>query len=106
MTPEERDAERLRRKRWRDDNPELHRSRNRASHIKTRYGMTMAEYDAKLAAGCVICGSHNRMGIDHNHANGKVRDALCGRCNSALGFMNDDPERARALIAYLDTHKD
>lgn len=97
-------------------NPEKHRKKarewaqrnreaRRATDIRVRFGLELDEYRAILAQGCTICGSHYRMCLDHNHANGKVRDALCGPCNSTLGFMKDDPERLRAAAAYLEEHR-
>jgi len=59
---------------------------------------------------CDICGgcqnSHHdkkrrTMFIDHDHANGKVRGALCENCNSGLGLMQDSPDRLTELQSYL-----
>ncbi len=78
--------------------------------LKTKYGITPAEYDKMLAAqggGCAICQSkdaHNRWGtfhVDHNHDTGKVRGILCNRCNSALGLLGDDMEGVLKFVDYL-----
>jgi len=39
--------------------------------------------------------------VDHDHATGAIRDLLCSGCLSALGAVNDDPQRLTALIEYL-----
>lgn len=59
-----------------------------------KFNMPPHEYRDKINAGCTICGSYNRMAIDHDHdccpkaaqSCGKcIRGALCGNCNNMLG---------------------
>ena len=51
---------------------------------------------------CECCGDHaNKRHWDHDHATGLFRGYLCHRCNCALAFAKDSPDRLRALIAYL-----
>lgn len=84
-----------------------------------RHGITRETFDLMLAAqhgGCAICGTdkpggvHERFVIDHDHAccpggkgscGGCVRGLLCGRCNTAIGLLDDDPARLAAAINYL-----
>lgn len=57
--------------------------------------------------GCDICGRVTiRMAIDHCHTTGKVRGLLCKDCNTALGIVEESPERLRALIAYIEQHRE
>jgi hypothetical protein len=74
------------------------------------YGLTPEQYGAMLAEqgnACAICrspewpGKGNRPHVDHDHATGKVRGILCGRCNFGLGQFQDDPDLLRAAITYL-----
>jgi hypothetical protein len=70
-----------------------------------RYGLTLAEYralQARQGNACAICRKPVRvLCIDHCHITGRVRGLLCLKCNSALGFCDDDPQRLRAALAYL-----
>lgn len=71
---------------------------------KMYYGLSRDQYDAMIAGGCSVCGSHERLHVDHNHATGAVRGILCSPCNVALGYLRDDPERIDALAAYARHH--
>ena len=70
-----------------------------------RYGLTLAEYralQARQGNACAICRKPARvLCIDHCHVTGRVRGLLCPKCNSALGFCDDDPRLLRAALAYL-----
>jgi hypothetical protein len=39
--------------------------------------------------------------VDHCHRSGERRGLLCGPCNTAIGLLADDPDRAAAAAAYL-----
>jgi hypothetical protein len=80
--------------------------RRRRGHLRRKYGLTIEEADAMLARGCALCGTHDDLCIDHNHANGKARAALCRKCNSILGLAEDSPVRLRAAADYLEKHGD
>jgi recombination endonuclease VII len=78
---------------------------NRKSHLKRKYGLTLEEYDAILAAqggGCAICGNPDADNVDHDHVTGKVRGILCFNCNVAIGHIADDTDRLLVAFAYLD----
>jgi hypothetical protein len=95
-------AQRARRKR-----PEV-KAANRAGHLKRKFGLTPAEYEAKLAAqggACALCGRHpgpgRQLDIDHDHTSGAVRGLICNTCNQGLGQFRDDPIRLAHAAAYL-----
>ena len=68
-------------------NADKFRTRKKASNIKSKYGLTLAEYDQMLSKGCTLCGTHEgKLCCDHNHETGEVRGCLCNRCNAALGY--------------------
>lgn len=77
-----------------------HYWKNRAKIFAKRFGVTEAEILA-LPDACEICGSRERLCVDHCHSVGHVRGALCNACNLALGYMGDDPARLRAAAAYI-----
>ena len=78
------------------------------SHRKLKYGMSLEDYEQLLAdqgGVCKICGGNRQpqkaLGVDHDHTTGAVRGLLCGKCNSALGFMEDSVEWLQNLINHL-----
>jgi excisionase family DNA binding protein len=82
--------------------------KNRASHLKTKYGLTVSEYDALLksqAGSCAICKTTNWTNrephVDHDHKTGRVRGILCPTCNAAIGFIKENPIIAWAMADYL-----
>lgn len=87
--------------------------------LKRRFGMSEADYGRMMADQkglCSICGKpetakHKTSGgprslaVDHCHSGGHIRALLCSACNTGLGSFNDDPDRLRAAIEYLERHK-
>jgi len=86
----------------------------RAAHLRTLYGLSLAQFDALLAAQggrCAICGGVDPGGkgvwhVDHDHGSGAVRGLLCHGCNAGIGSLGDDPDRLPAAAAYLLMHRD
>lgn len=113
---------------WAKRNPHVarettarYRAKNRTVGRKThlsRYGITIEEYErlAELQDNlCAICGcpetrknphtgQARHLSVDHDHKTGKVRALLCSPCNSALGHLRDDADRALAALIYLEEH--
>jgi len=72
------------------------------SYRRRKYGLTDSELDEVLAIDrCEVCGSTERLVIDHNHSTGQYRGVLCNGCNSALGMAADDADRLELLASYL-----
>src|SRR5262249_33164546 len=91
------------------------RERARASgarrfyYVKSKYGVARPDYEQMMISQgnvCAICGASAVPGkhlyVDHEHSTGLVRGLLCQHCNSGLGMFQDDVERMRSAIAYLD----
>ena len=82
----------------------------RAFHLRRNYGLTVEEYDAMLEAQCGVCVCGNvcatgkRLAVDHDHKTGEVRGLLCRRCNSILGYVDDDIALLVTLTEYLRRH--
>jgi len=51
---------------------------------------------------CEICNSKGRICRDHNHKTNRFRGWICFRCNTVLGWVDDDRELLRLLIDYLN----
>ena len=88
------------------------RIQRRNHWLRSRYGITLEEYEAMLLAQnsrCAICGtdecdSGKNFAVDHNHKTGKVRALLCDVCNTTLGKLNEDPAVMRAMADYIEMH--
>lgn len=67
--------------------------RRRAWNLKTRYGITEAEYTSILERQrgvCALCGGEmKRQVVDHCHQTGMVRGILCHACNIKLPVVED-----------------
>lgn len=95
----------------RKDLPEV-RKAARDSYCKNKYGISLEQYQERLAAQnneCVICrvkllASGSGTHLDHSHKTGKLRAFLCTNCNRGLGHFKDNPELLSKAAEYLDTH--
>jgi len=50
----------------------------------------------------MICGSQEKLVVDHNHNTNKVRGLLCNHCNRGLGHFRDNTETLLKAIDYLN----
>lgn len=85
---------------------ERHRLRSRFNTLKRR-GVIFESKDqfltlvAQEKQGCEICGSTDRMCIDHNHSTGKPRGVLCEGCNQGIGNFGESADKMLKAIVYL-----
>jgi|SRR6516162_11685832 len=99
-------------KRWRIKHPEQYRRIIKNADLQKSFGITIEDYERmyKEQQGlCAICkvdkptGKKKYFSVDHEHATGKVRGLLCGKCNVKLGVI-ENQEWMEAANAYLRKH--
>ena len=73
-------------------------SRGKYRHMITDEHLQQIKEETKE---CVICGSDEKLVVDHDHKTGKVRGMLCNHCNRGLGHFRDDPELLEFAAQYL-----
>ncbi len=90
-------------------NKHKHAHKTRERHLINTYGITEKTFQEMLKAqnnSCKICGRLNedcsragaRLHIDHDHHTKKVRGLLCMRCNTALGWYENNSIK---ILKYL-----
>lgn len=88
--------------------------KNRQWNLKSKYGITIEEYNEMFqdqCGCCAICNIHQSelketLYVDHNHLTGEIRGLLCSKCNFVLGLMNDDPTLLGRASEYLYDNTD
>lgn len=91
-----------------------YRKQKKNNYIKNRHGITLQEYNAKLAEQdfvCAICGVELSEGdpnthLDHCHKSGKLRAFLCTNCNRGLGHFKDSIDNLQKAVDYLNSHSE
>lgn len=89
---------------------EEYRLKKKASYVKSRFGLSLQEYNERLATQnnqCAICKTSKPKGgwaLDHDHKTGSIRKFLCNICNRGLGYFNDNPEHLMQAANYLIEH--
>ena len=99
-------------KRYRDNNREKIREYNKIrgywyeSKIKKEKAQLILDKQNGLCAICgisitLISNTNHSACIDHCHKTNKIRGALCRKCNSGIGLLNDDINLLQNSINYL-----
>lgn len=99
-------------KEYRKRNAKDPKELNRLYQKKTKYNISKEEYLNLFKSQnnkCAICGCEFNTKIkgfvDHNHLTNRIRGLLCTKCNSLLGFANDDINILKKAIVYLENDK-
>ncbi len=96
----------------------------RDKHLRHKYGLTLEDYNRILefqGGVCAICKRSESikkkrakgsafsgvqpLSVDHCHTTGKIRGLLCGRCNTAVGLLENDKRFLRSAHKYLQHHE-
>jgi len=83
------------------------KSRNRRKRQLAIYGMSLRDYDERLAQQqgvCLICkrAFAYRLCVDHCHETREVRSLLCIKCNLGLGHYEHNPVFLRNAANLMD----
>ncbi len=106
-----RQSEIVRSSAWNKDNAE----KRVDTHLRRTFNITLDLYNfifREQENVCVICknpetavdkrsGKVRRLHVDHDHKTGMIRGLLCTRCNLAVGFLQNDADRADSVARYL-----
>lgn len=93
--------------------PEVKQKRSlyiRSWQLKREYNLTLDQYNQMLEQqnySCLICEREQsifdkKLSVDHDHKTGKIRGLLCSNCNAMLGHINDDIQKMKRAIKYLE----
>jgi len=84
-------------KRWKSIHSEQVKNMNRNWCYRTKYKITLEEYNRILAVQngvCILCGKRTayknkgrNLFIDHDHKTNRIRGLLCSRCNTMVGHI-------------------
>ena len=104
---------------WRVRNPEEAKKRSKISndkrqkngklknwHLQTHYNINLDQFKVMLKKQdnkCAICKlkSSRSLHVDHNHNTKEVRGLLCYKCNSLLGYSQDNIKILKSAIKFL-----
>lgn len=85
----------------------MYRSETRRGVYRAMISDELLKDIVETVTECVICGSTEKLVVDHCHTTNQVRGMLCNHCNRGLGHFRDDPallEFARIyLLSYSNT---
>lgn len=100
-------------RRRRATDEEYRKRESRRRFLRKEYGLSLNEYSQLLLQHnnvCAICKGYqyktmSNLAVDHNHKTGEIRGLLCNRCNSGLGFFNDNKHLLINAIKYLENYE-
>lgn len=93
---------------WRAENREYVNEKQKRNRYLRKYGVRLEDipFIVIKQGGCAACGckepDDRGWAVDHCHKTNVMRGILCHPCNLALGYVQDDIERLKKLIHYLE----
>ena len=78
-----------------------YRSEIRRGIYKSMISNDKLKYLIESIKECVICGSKEKLVVDHCHKTNIIRGMLCNHCNRGLGHFRDDPKLLEFAKIYL-----
>jgi peptide methionine sulfoxide reductase MsrB len=78
-----------------------YRSETRRGNYRDMISDELLKNIVETVTECVICGSTEKLVVDHCHTTNRIRGMLCNHCNRGLGHFRDDPELLEFARIYL-----
>ena len=79
------------------------------SKLKARYGLSLEDVEKmreNQGNKCLVClksfSEKITPRVDHCHVSNKIRGLLCHKCNSAIGYFEENIESLRRAIEYIN----
>lgn len=79
----------------------MYRSETRRGIYRTMISDELLKDIVETVTECVICGSTEKLVVDHCHTTNQVRGMLCNHCNRGLGHFRDNPQLLEFARIYL-----
>lgn len=100
----------------RETNPNIIKQKRQGYKLKYRYNLSQKDWNKRYLQQngvCMICGKPEtsidnntgnirKLGFDHNHKTGQIRDLLCTKCNLLVSNACEDITILQAAIRYLE----
>jgi transcription elongation factor Elf1 len=78
-----------------------YRSEIRRGHYRDMVSDSALKNILANVFSCTICGSEEKLVVDHDHESQVIRGLLCNHCNRGLGHFKDNPELLEYAKIYL-----
>ncbi len=78
-----------------------YRSETRRGNYRDMISDKLLKDIVESVTECVICGSEEKLVVDHCHTTNQIRGMLCNHCNRGLGHFRDNPELLEFARIYL-----
>lgn len=78
-----------------------YRSETRRGNYRNMISDELLKDIVETITECVICGSTEKLVVDHCHTTNQIRGMLCNHCNRGLGHFRDNPELLEFARIYL-----